>query len=524
MCVRFVLSQQQPLFYTPLPAKFLCGGTRNPEFMLRMHAVVYAGDQAERQIVTRRIRAKMPPFVTPLTTMRDTAGAATAVGTSAGPSSASTNAAAAAAAAANKQSRFVHQFNDIGGRPEERFGTRGSFTHGIRVMSGGPARDVPLEAEIDHGKVLFTCSTLKPDLSGESRTNVVGGRPTERLGLRGGFTPGTNKTFLGGVPRDVPLEAEIDHGKVLFTCSALKPDRSGEARTNVAGGRPTERLGLRGGFTPGIHKTFLGGVPRDVPPKAEIDHGKVLFASSAIKPDLSCLPTFNVAGGRPDERFGTRGSFTPGVRIMAGGPARDMPFQTADSPTNPGKVLFVSPALKPDLSGELRANVAGGRPTERLGGHPGRFTPGARCWLGGEPRDVPAGRETTDHGKVLFVSSVNEPNLLTFLHDEKAVGSSPAVASACGGNLIDNGNDTGGDGRMLLEGGDAVTGECRRVQGSTGMVGEKGMGRANGHSCNDLVKGNNGGDGVFRRCGSDSQFNNTETLFSLTGSSCRPSF
>ncbi|CAN0137614.1 unnamed protein product [Scytosiphon promiscuus] len=134
------------------------------------------------------------------------------------------------------------------------------------------------------------------------------------------------------------------------------------------------------------------------------------LAPASIKPDLSCLPTFNVAGGRPDERFGTRGSFTPGVRIMAGGPSRDMPFQTANSPTNSGKVLFVSCALKPDLSGELRANVAGGRPTERLGGNLGRFARGGRCWAGGKPRDVPVEGGTTDHGKVLFVSSTHKPD------------------------------------------------------------------------------------------------------------------
>lgn len=126
--------------------------------------------------------------------------------------------------------------------------------------------------------------------------------------------------------------------------------------------------------------------------------------TAAAKPDLSYLPTFNVTGGRPDERFGTQGSFTPGVRIMSGGQASDVPVDT-ETP-NHGTVLFVSGTHKPDLSGEGRTNAAAGRPTERLGS--ARFTPGAKTFLGGAPCDVPVDAETTNHGKVLFVSSVHK--------------------------------------------------------------------------------------------------------------------
>ena len=145
---------------------------------------------------------------------------------------------------------YLPTYNDVGGRPNERRGTRGSFTPGVRIMSGGVRRDVPLETKINPGKVLFESDKLKPDTSGEPRTNAV--RPTERLGTRGGFSPGV-KTFSGGSPRDVPITTKMYPGKVLFVSDKLKPDTSGEPRTNAV--RPTERLGTRGGFSPGV-KTF----------------------------------------------------------------------------------------------------------------------------------------------------------------------------------------------------------------------------------------------------------------------------
>lgn len=300
---------------------------------------------------------------------------------------------------------YLHTFNDVGGRPDERLGSRGSFTPGVRIMSGGQrtALQTPPETEENpnRGKVLFVSATLKPDLSLEARTNVVGGRPTERLGSRGSFTPGNRKRFLGGTPRDVPLAAPINPGKVLFVSSIHQPDLSGEARVNAV--RPTERLGSHGRFTPGVRVMSGGPRPRsvDAPVKTSPNHGNgavVLHVSTTLKPDMSGEARFNSVGGRPTERLGSRGSFTPGARAWLGGAPGDVPLETG---LNPGKVLFVSSVHKADLRGEAHTNLVGGRPTERLGSR-GSFTPGARRWLGGEPRDVPAEREVEDHGTVLF--------------------------------------------------------------------------------------------------------------------------
>lgn len=118
---------------------------------------------------------------------------------------------------------------------------------------------------------------------------------------------------------------------------------------------------------------------------------------SVCEPDMSYLHRFNDVGGRPDERLGTKGAFLPGVQVMAGGPARDVPL---DAEIHPGNVLHTFPGLKPDTSGEARTNVVGGRPGERLGSR-GGFVRRIRAWSGGEPRDVPAGREVLDHGIVL---------------------------------------------------------------------------------------------------------------------------
>ena len=217
---------------------------------------------------------------------------------------------------------YLPAFNVAGGRPTERRGLRGSFTRGVRIMSGGPAREVPLHVEaVDHGKVLFVSSTLKPDLSGEARTNAVGGRPTERLGSSR-FTPGA-KTFRGGAPRHVPLEAgTVDPGTVLFVSSVHRPDLSYSARNNAVGGRPNERLGSRGSFTPGV-RCLRGGKPRDVPLARRRDPGTVLYESSTpVQPDLSAIveEETNVAGGRADERRGKRGSFNHGIVEGKGGP------------------------------------------------------------------------------------------------------------------------------------------------------------------------------------------------------------
>ncbi|CAM9661514.1 unnamed protein product [Choristocarpus tenellus] len=206
---------------------------------------------------------------------------------------------------------YLPKYNDV--RTDERFGTRGFMIPGRQRWLGGEPSDVPLEQEVDHGILLATSSVYKPDLSGEVHTNIVGGRPTERLGMQGSFTPG-RRQWRGGEARDVPLEKDIDHGTVLFTSSVYKPDLSREARTNVVGGRPTERLGTRGSFNP-ERRLWLGGEPRDVPLEKELDHGKVLFYSTKYTPDMSGEGETNIIGGRPDERQGRHGSFEQGTHV-----------------------------------------------------------------------------------------------------------------------------------------------------------------------------------------------------------------
>ena len=231
-------------------------------------------------------------------------------------------------------------------------------------------------------------------------------------------------------------------------------------------------------------------------------------AAQAVKPDLSYLPAFNVAGGRPTERYGTRGSFTRGIRIMSGGPARSMPLdaETVDH----GKVLFVSSTLKPDLSGEAQTNVAGGRPDERLGSR-GRFTPGARRWAGGEPRDVPVELATTDRGIILFP---RPPQVVD-----------PSSATGSGGS--DDGNTAAGDDKGVSDDvGDAWFFETEDItmeepfQAHDAALAARIIISNSCSSFNELAR--EGSDGVFRRCGSDSKFNAGAAL--LNDSLCRPSF
>ena len=68
----------------------------------------------------------------------------------------------------------------------------------------------------------------------------------------------------------------------------------------------------------------MGGAPRNIPVKAEIPHGKVLFVSFKHQPDLSWEGETNVIGGRDDERHGRMGSFEHGV-VEAAGDALLMP-------------------------------------------------------------------------------------------------------------------------------------------------------------------------------------------------------
>lgn len=363
-------------------------------------------------------------------------------------------------------------YNDVGGRPDERLGLCGSFTPGVPIIAGGPSRDVPLEPEIDHGTVLFTYPELKPDMSHEARTNPV--RPTERLGSTSSFTPGA-KRWLGGLPRNVSLEKEIDHAAVLFTYPELKPDMSCEAHTNAV--RPTERWGSKGSFTPGA-KRWLGGLPRNVSLEKKIDPGTILFTYPDLKPDMSREARTNAT--RPDERLGTTGSFTrPDIRRFLGGEPRDIPLEAE---IDHGTILFTYPDLKPNMSGEARTNPV--RPDERLGTN-GSFAPGRHLhWRGGEPREVARERELM-HGTVLFPVPFNA-----------------AAATAAGGEGREE--DDGGDFFFSSDGMEVeeeVSGGPMQVNGVPGEDTAMFNGAPQG-----VAADGGGNDVVFTRCGSDSKF------------------
>lgn len=188
------------------------------------------------------------------------------------------------------------------GYPLEREGLS-SWTHGVTVFAGGVPHDVPPPPDQpNHGMVLHTSATLKPDLRGE-------------LQLKPGVAVAERQGPIGAQPHwkrpahdDVQPET-ANHGTVLATFPHLKPSIAYEARTNVAGGRPTERLGARGSFTPGV-RIFAGGAPRDVPVSAELDHGTVLFESALLRPDMSQGPW--TKPGTDGERQGRCGSFEAG--------------------------------------------------------------------------------------------------------------------------------------------------------------------------------------------------------------------
>ncbi|CAM9341456.1 unnamed protein product [Ascophyllum nodosum] len=236
---------------------------------------------------------------------------------------------------------YLPAFNNVGGRRDERRGTRGSFTPGVLTMSGGKRRDVPLEAKINPGEVLSVSDTLEPDLSGQARTNAL--RKTERLGVRGGFAPGV-KIFSGGVPRDLALKARNNPDLVLFSSCSLEPNITVEARTKFV--RPAERFGSGGRFTRGI-RHWLGGSPRDVPVKGKIDHGEVLAVSSKLKPDLSWAGETNVLGGRGGERLGRMGSFKRGVIQVSGGSLRMPPAGNLSLRLEPGQTENKIPRCGP---------------------------------------------------------------------------------------------------------------------------------------------------------------------------------
>ncbi len=111
--------------------------------------------------------------------------------------------------------------NTVGGRPTERRGLSGRAIRGKPVRSGGYSRDVPLPSNIDPGTVLALYPELKKSVDEIVRTNDVGGRPDERLGSYGSFTRGVS-TWAGGEPRDVPKKEKYSAGVVLAQFPSLE--------------------------------------------------------------------------------------------------------------------------------------------------------------------------------------------------------------------------------------------------------------------------------------------------------------
>lgn len=103
---------------------------------------------------------------------------------------------------------------------------------------------------VDHGTGLFASSVNRPDRPYLPAFNVAGGRPDERLGAPRSFPHhGRVRIMSGGQARDVPLEAEVDPGTVLSsrpstspTCPArLAPTSCGSAPPNASAEPPGAR-------------------------------------------------------------------------------------------------------------------------------------------------------------------------------------------------------------------------------------------------------------------------------------------
>lgn len=224
----------------------------------------------------------------------------------------------------------------------------------------------------DHGKVLYF-STLKQN------------KPTEHVRVL---------VLGGGEPHDSPVPLERKHGKVLFQSSRYSPDLRFEGRTNVAGNRPTERVGSVGGFQRGVD-IRAGGVPRDIAIDDEADHGTVLFTSSKWAPDMSCEGSGNVAGGRPGERHGSCGGFGKGSTVWGGGKPRDVPVKPA-RPLGTVTVLYTSESLVAVDDDEVELDERGDRHNS---GH-GAFTHGVVLVDGGQfHRDMPMAEEWAEAGQ-----------------------------------------------------------------------------------------------------------------------------
>ncbi|KAG5193148.1 hypothetical protein JKP88DRAFT_292005 [Tribonema minus] len=195
--------------------------------------------------------------------------------------------------------------NAVGGRPDERHGFQGGWTHGVTVFCGGVPHDVrPPKETTNHGTVLFTSASLRPNLEDELRIKSCS--DGEREGRSGSQAHWTHPAH-----DDVQLD-ELNHGTILATFPHLRPDLSYEGRTNAAGGRATERLGARGSFTPG-RAIRAGGPARDVPVPAPIlNRGTVLFTLATLACDAAAAAAPALKPGTTDERVGRAGSFEHG--------------------------------------------------------------------------------------------------------------------------------------------------------------------------------------------------------------------
>lgn len=166
---------------------------------------------------------------------------------------------------------------------------------GVHSYERNPSanRDVPYQLqELNHGTVLYVYPQLKPDCSYEGKSNVIGGRATERWSARGSFTAGS-RIWAGGSAHlvSVPVEA-TNRGSVLFTADSLHADRSRDLRVKSC--TTDERQGRFGSF--------------------EAGESRLRMPSAA-----AALGWTEPASGKPVARRGAPGHFLAGVTVLAGG-------------------------------------------------------------------------------------------------------------------------------------------------------------------------------------------------------------
>lgn len=192
--------------------------------------------------------------------------------------------------------------NSFGGRPDERHGLQGSYTHGVTIFSGGVPHDVrPPKYSDNCGTLLYSSTVCKPDM--RDQLKVKPGTADERQGPIG-LQAHRTKSASDDLQPD-----QLNHGIVLASFPHLKPNMCYGGYNNACGGRPYERLGKRGGFLPGV-QINRGGVACSSVLSQELNHGTVLFTSNLLKPDHSHDPL--IKPGTSDERQGRCGSFEHG--------------------------------------------------------------------------------------------------------------------------------------------------------------------------------------------------------------------